>query len=976
MRYAWSVVVVAGCIPVPDGSSSDRSDLAPRQMESRDAGAPDGAPADGGAADAAVDRATLDARTPDAAVADAAASDALDVDGAVPDAGPDAEPDGAACVAPRLMCGARCIDPRSDPGHCGLCDHVCGPREDCEDGVCGGEPCRDGLHNGDEEGVDCGGSCPAMCPSCDDRRRNQDETDVDCGGSCERACPDLAGCAEPADCESGVCVAGRCVAPSCFDDVHNGAEDEVDCGGPECRGCGLQFQVLEQQPVNYQGHDYLALKVRLLADRSSTENWCREYQALCESFAGYRPTGCGTRFADIGGYATCMDDYGSYVTDDSLGCNASGGVRAAVTQAGMAGANGTNSFAFHSCTANSCAPVMCAGDHCNSALSYVDLNQPFAFTLCRHAPCTNEALDPGEADVDCGGVCPEACADGLDCEAGDDCVGGVCADGVCVAPACDDGVQNGDEVGVDCGGGCPAACPSCEDRVRNQGEADVDCGGPCAACGAGRACGGAEDCESGVCAAGVCAAPACDDGVRNGAETGLDCGGGCGACPLQFEVLQRRDIVYQALDYALLQVRLRSDRSSTENWCREYEALCASLGPGYRPTGCGVRFRDRGGYATCFEEYGSFATDDSLGCNPSGAVSNAARQAGFEDADAQNSFGFHSCGGNNCSPVMCRGDHCNTALSYIDLDQPVGYTLCRVARCANGVLDEGEADVDCGGARCEPCPDEAGCAVAADCESGVCADGVCAAPACDDGVLNGAEEALDCGGGCPAVCPTCDDGVRNGAESDVDCGGPECEPCAVGRACAAGEDCAERVCADGVCVAARCDDGVLNGAERNADCGGPDCEPCPLQFEVLEQRPVNFQGIDYLALKVRLRGARSTTENWCREYQTLCAGFEMRPTGCGVQFRNNGGYAVCFDEYASLATDDSLGCNPSGRVAAAAAQAGFEGSTPQNSFGFHSCGGNTCREQMCAGDHCNTALSYIDLNQPFGFTLCRPPLAE
>jgi Tol biopolymer transport system component len=41
--------------------------------------------------------------------------------------------------------------------------------------------------NGDETGVDCGGSCPA-CPSCDDGLQNQGESGVDCGGPCA-PCP-------------------------------------------------------------------------------------------------------------------------------------------------------------------------------------------------------------------------------------------------------------------------------------------------------------------------------------------------------------------------------------------------------------------------------------------------------------------------------------------------------------------------------------------------------------------------------------------------------------------------------------------------------------------------------------------------------------------------------------------------------------------------------------------------------------------
>ena len=46
------------------------------------------------------------------------------------------------------------------------------------------ESCADGVQNGDEEGIDCGGSCSIACATCSDGLWNQDETGLDCGGSC------------------------------------------------------------------------------------------------------------------------------------------------------------------------------------------------------------------------------------------------------------------------------------------------------------------------------------------------------------------------------------------------------------------------------------------------------------------------------------------------------------------------------------------------------------------------------------------------------------------------------------------------------------------------------------------------------------------------------------------------------------------------------------------------------------------------
>src|SRR5262245_29669609 len=55
------------------------------------------------------------------------------------------------------------------------------------------------------------------------------------------------------------------------------------------------------------------------------------------------------------------------------------------------------------------------------------------------------------------------------------------------------------------------------------------------------------------------------------------------------------------------------------------------------------------------------------------------------------------------------------------------------------------------------------CATGADCRTGVCTGGIC-----------------------QAASPS--DGVKNGDESDVDCGGPGAPACALGKQCKAGTD--------------------------------------------------------------------------------------------------------------------------------------------------------------------------------------------
>ncbi|TXF89450.1 hypothetical protein FUA23_10820 [Neolewinella aurantiaca] len=75
-------------------------------------------------------------------------------------------------------------------------------------------------------------------------------------------------------------------------------------------------------------------------------------------------------------------------------------------------------------------------------------------------------------------------------------------------------------------------------------------------------------------------------------------------------------------------------------------------------------------------------------------------------------------------------------------------------------------------------------------------DGTVIGPIGNDGTVNAA--------GCNGGMPTCSDGIQNGNETGVDCGGPDCA----------------------ACPTATCSDGIQNGNETGVDCGGPDCAPC------------------------------------------------------------------------------------------------------------------------------------------------------
>jgi len=187
--------------------------------------------------------------------------------------------------------------------------------------------------------------------------------------------------------------------------------------------------------------------------------------------------------------------------------------------------------------------------------------------------------------------------------------------------------------------------------------------------------------------------------------------------------------------------------------------------------------------------------------------------------------------------------------------------------CSDGIQDGMETDVDCGGATCDAAGDT--CAVGKKCDSNAdCKvnDGcdtrthLCAPNQCTDGVKDGTETAVDCGGAtCDAAgytCPVgescvvnadctsggcdpktqmcapnqCTDGIKDGTETDVDCGGATCDAagdtCALGQKCLVDADCASKGCdaTTKSCVATQCSDGVMNGQETGLDCGGLVCD--------------------------------------------------------------------------------------------------------------------------------------------------------
>jgi len=145
------------------------------------------------------------------------------------------------------------------------------------------------------------------------------------------------------------------------------------------------------------------------------------------------------------------------------------------------------------------------------------------------------------------------------------------------------------------------------------------------------------------------------------------------------------------------------------------------------------------------------------------------------------------CNGHCCAS----GEHCsNGRCRPVQQQQPEPQPQPQPAptpepTCSDGVQNGNETDVDCGGPTCPKCTEGKHCSVATDCATGVCTGGVCVAPP-----------------------PTC--------SADV-CGAQHnCPACANGKTCASGADCASGHCSGGVCV--QCESAANCTAAASGSC--------------------------------------------------------------------------------------------------------------------------------------------------------------
>lgn len=484
-----------------------------------------------------------------------------------------------------------------------------------------------------------------------------------------------------------------CVPATCQDGVKNGMETGLDCGGPLCGPCPEGAGC--KGPVDCISHV------------------CQN--DVCAACAAD---------ADCASGEFCMPMSGACIPDLNSGA-------ACVTDAQCQSGHCVDGF---------CCDAACTGtcDACSAAKKGQGLDGSCGPIASGSDPDDECAAEPASS---CGktGVCngQSACQlymSGTTCalvscsggvlQNADTCDGaGVCVDGGSMS--C--GAYQCDPAGAACLSGCAA-------------DSDCAAGSYCGAASQcvgknvdGAACSASNQCASGHCVDGVCCDSACSGACEacSGAKKGQGFDGTCGP--------------------------VVSGNDPDDDCAAEPSSSCGRTGA------CN-------GAGAC-QLYPSGQTCALASC--SGGVQ--------QNADTCNGSGVCVDGGSvACGAYQCGGAACLTVCAA-DTDCAAGNYCNAAAQCVPTI------------------PDGGACSSSNQCASGSCADGVCCNSACSgaceactaakkgqgsDGVCGpitaGADPENECAGtfACngAGACQSCMDGVKNGAETGVDCGG-SCAVC-------------------------------------------------------------------------------------------------------------------------------------------------------------------------------------------------------
>jgi hypothetical protein len=246
---------------------------------------------------------------------------------------------------------------------------------------------------------------------------------------------------------------------------------------------------------------------------------------------------------------------------------------------------------------------------------------------------------------------------------------------------------------------------------------------------------------AGTCVSGSCqtTGASCTDNVKDQGETDVDCGGNtsCARCAVGKQCLIGTDC---------------NSGVCSNGACQAAAPQCSQAADCGNSTTCVTYACTAGTCSTLFTASGTVVSDPVHGdcrsnvCDGAGNVVNSANNTDLPADDGNQCTQEVCIAGNPSHPNAPQGTACNQNGGNV-CDGSGNCVQQQQSSCSNGIKDGNETDVDCGGS-CPACSNGKQCTTGASCASGFCVDGVC------------------CNAGCNGLCQACTN-VRTGAANGV-----------------------------------------------------------------------------------------------------------------------------------------------------------------------------------------------------------------
>ena len=438
------------------------------------------------------------------------------------------------------------------------------------------------------------------------------------------------------NCSKTLPLSGCHGALSCISQTVPNYEVYTVCTVP----CNSNFKIYHSGWTTYNGLHLLILSVKAKSSYSKHENWCRDYEKLCQSY-GLRPT---TYSAGL-----CQDKYNSLVLENFD--------RTAVRYAGNQVKPSSNAFNFRDCSR--CSSVYSSN---YNALYHASSTSSIYNTACAHPQDVGlQVLDEKTVEYDGAYLVLKAQVR----EGGFSKRASWCQD---IQSLCESY------------GHKPVGCGECSVKYQSVVPGKLSC--PPSAAVIAQIANNAGFSEakdtnsfvlnkcgrcSGRISEGACGEEFFCLGADNPHQVVYTV---CYRAPVHaFEVLDTKWTNYASVPYLVIKTRLPSDKKyRSQNWCQDYQRLCENYRT--KPTGCGSSYAADSTYSSCRDSYGAvMPSDDHLGCGNTSVVYKIANKAGFVPANSRNTFVFHQCLSSYCTTDVtygCRSTcSCHSALGCI-----------------------------------------------------------------------------------------------------------------------------------------------------------------------------------------------------------------------------------------------------------------------------------------------------------------------